>query len=50
MLRLWLRDSELAWDTPTALQPRWDELYKDVIEEEQVFNLEPTLHSKSLRR
>ncbi|OAA65585.1 TfdA family oxidoreductase [Niveomyces insectorum RCEF 264] len=50
LLRLWLRDPELAWDTPPALQPRWDELYKDITEEEQVFNLEPKIHSKSLRR
>ncbi|TVY33449.1 Taurine hydroxylase-like protein [Lachnellula subtilissima] len=41
LLRLWLRDPELAWETPAALQSRWDELYKDVTEDEQVFSLEP---------
>lgn len=49
LLRLWLRDTELAWETPEALKPRWDELYAGVTEEEQVFNLEPKIHSKSLR-
>ncbi|KAH8654984.1 hypothetical protein BGZ60DRAFT_418179 [Tricladium varicosporioides] len=43
LLRLWLRDSELAWETPVPLQERWDELYKDVTEEEQVFSLEPKI-------
>ncbi|TVY73503.1 Taurine hydroxylase-like protein SAT17 [Lachnellula suecica] len=43
LLRLWLRDPELAWETPAVLQPRWDELYKDVTEDEQVFPLEPKI-------
>ena len=43
MLRLWLRDPELAWETPAALKTRWDELYKDVTEEEQVFPHEPRI-------
>jgi len=43
LLRLWLRDPELAWETPAGLQERWDALYKDVTEEEQVFPLEPRI-------
>ena len=43
LLRLWLRDPELAWETPAALKARWDELYHDVTEEEQVFPLEPRI-------
>lgn len=43
LLRLWLRDLENAWPTPAPLQDRWDTVYKDVAEEEQVFTLEPAL-------
>jgi hypothetical protein len=43
LLRLWLRDPELAWETPAVLKARWDDLYKDVTEEEQVFPLEPRI-------
>lgn len=38
-----VEDPELAWETPTALKTRWDELYKDVTEEEQVFPHEPRI-------
>jgi hypothetical protein len=43
LLRLWLRDPNLAWGTPGPLKDRWDTLYKDVTEEEQVFPLEPKI-------
>ncbi|KAJ5682388.1 hypothetical protein N7462_005553 [Penicillium macrosclerotiorum] len=43
LLRLWLRDPENAWQTPEPLQHRWDTVYKDVTEEEQVFPLEPII-------
>ncbi|KAJ5883607.1 uncharacterized protein N7473_010493 [Penicillium subrubescens] len=43
LLRLWLRDPVNAWPTPEPLQDRWDAVYKDVAEEEQVFPLEPAL-------
>ncbi|KAH8422310.1 TauD/TfdA family dioxygenase [Aspergillus melleus] len=43
LLRLWLRDPENAWETPEPLRNRWDNVYKDVKEEEQVFPLEPKL-------
>ncbi|KZF19187.1 Clavaminate synthase-like protein [Xylona heveae TC161] len=47
LIRLWLRDSEYAWDTPALLHERWEHVYKDVKEDEQVFPLEPNVH-KSL--
>ncbi|KAG0647273.1 Satratoxin biosynthesis SC3 cluster 17 [Hyphodiscus hymeniophilus] len=47
LLRLWLRDPELAWETPEPLKERWDGLYKDVTEEEQVFPLEPRIRGGS---
>jgi hypothetical protein len=43
LLRLWLRDPELAWETPRPLKHRWDALYKEVTEEEQIFPLEPKI-------
>ncbi|KAK1149760.1 hypothetical protein N8T08_005314 [Aspergillus melleus] len=43
LLRLWLRDPENAWETPEPLRNRWDNVYKDVKEEEQVFPLGPKL-------
>lgn len=45
LLRLWLRDSENAWETPIQLQDRWDEVYKGLSAEEQRFPLEPTLRN-----
>jgi len=50
LLRLWLRDPELAWDTPEPLQELWDRLYKDVTEEEQVFPLEPKIRGGAGKR
>ncbi|KAJ5511958.1 hypothetical protein LT330_003078 [Penicillium expansum] len=43
LLRLWLRDPENAWETPKELHDRWDIVYKDVLPDEQVFPLEPTI-------
>ncbi|KAJ5204489.1 uncharacterized protein N7498_005368 [Penicillium cinerascens] len=43
LLRLWLRDPENAWETPSPLQHRWDTVFKDVTENEQIFPLEPAL-------
>ncbi|KAK7211324.1 hypothetical protein V2G26_018502 [Clonostachys chloroleuca] len=45
LLRLWLRDPENAWHTPEVLQPRWDQIYKDVRPETEVFPLEPYIRS-----
>jgi hypothetical protein len=47
LVRLWLRDEELAWKTPAPLQDRWDKVYKGVTAENQVFPLEPTIRSAS---
>ncbi|KAL5340173.1 hypothetical protein BJX70DRAFT_407485 [Aspergillus crustosus] len=46
LVRLWLRDPELAWETPEPLQTRWDNLYKDVSAEKAVFPLEPVVRSR----
>ncbi|KZF21101.1 Clavaminate synthase-like protein [Xylona heveae TC161] len=43
LIRLWLRDPENAWETPAPLRPRWDNVYKDVKVDEQVFPLEPRI-------
>lgn len=48
LVRLWLRDPELAWNTPDKLRGRWDKVYKDVREENQIFPLEPYIRSSSL--
>jgi hypothetical protein len=50
LVRLWLRDEELAWKTPAELQDRWDGVYKGVEPENQVFPLEPTIRSASKGR
>ncbi|KAI1367769.1 TfdA family taurine catabolism dioxygenase TauD [Xylaria arbuscula] len=50
LLRLWLRDPENAWETPGALQPQWDRLYKGVTEEDQVLPLEPYIRSSAGHR
>jgi hypothetical protein len=47
LVRLWLRDPELAWKTPEALKDAWNRLYKDVTPENSVFPLEPKIRSAS---
>ncbi|GAW26321.1 putative taurine catabolism dioxygenase [Rosellinia necatrix] len=47
LLRLWLRDPENAWETPSALRWRWDQLYEGITPESQVFPLEPYIRSAS---
>ncbi|KAI1434405.1 TfdA family taurine catabolism dioxygenase TauD [Xylaria sp. CBS 124048] len=47
LLRLWLRDSEHAWETPGPLEWQWERLYKNVTPESQVFPLEPYIRSAS---
>ncbi|KAM6498993.1 hypothetical protein JOM56_006941 [Amanita muscaria] len=41
LLRLWLRNEELAWKTPKELQTQWQRLYSATPDEQQ-FSLEPT--------
>ena len=47
LVRLWLRDPELAWETPDALQGKWEKVYGGVTAENQVFPLEPYIRSQS---
>lgn len=47
LLRLWLRDPENAWESPKALDWRWDQLYKNITPDSQVFPLEPYIRSAS---
>ncbi|KAM7191607.1 hypothetical protein V8F20_009214 [Naviculisporaceae sp. PSN 640] len=47
LVRLWLRDEENAWATPSPLQDRWDRVYKEVTAEKSVFPLEPRIRSAS---
>ncbi|KAJ9607681.1 hypothetical protein H2200_007759 [Cladophialophora chaetospira] len=47
LVRLWLRDPELAWDTPAGLKPKWEQLYGGVTSEKQVFPLYPYVRSAS---
>lgn len=46
-MRLWLKDPEYAWQTPHGLQWRWDEIYKDVRPENEVFPLEAFVRSSA---
>ncbi|KAI0526396.1 TfdA family taurine catabolism dioxygenase TauD [Xylaria bambusicola] len=50
LLRLWLRDAENAWETPRALQPQWDRLYKGITVENEVLPLEPYIRSSAGHR
>lgn len=45
LLRLWLRDEENAWETPAPLRERWDNVFKDVKVDEQMFPLEPRIRN-----
>ncbi|TFK72234.1 Clavaminate synthase-like protein [Pluteus cervinus] len=46
LIRLWLRNEELAWETPKALKPIWDRLYS-AKPEDQRFPLEPEIRRKA---
>ncbi|CAG8973895.1 hypothetical protein HYALB_00003673 [Hymenoscyphus albidus] len=45
LMRLWLRDPENDWPTPSLLQHRWDKLYKHLNPEKSVLPLEPFIRS-----
>ena len=45
LIRLWLRNEELAWPTPPALEKRFKGLFKKVPDGEQRFPLEPEIRS-----
>ena len=42
LLRLWLRDPELAWEIPQGLVPLWERTFA-VRPEDQTFALEPVI-------
>ncbi|KAL3493899.1 hypothetical protein BJX62DRAFT_248704 [Aspergillus germanicus] len=46
LVRLWLRDEELAWKTPEGLKARWEGIYGGVTPEKEVFPLEPFVRSR----
>ncbi|TFK36380.1 hypothetical protein BDQ12DRAFT_609947 [Crucibulum laeve] len=43
LLRLWLRNEELAWKIPTELQPTWDRVFYKTSLVEQQFPVEPEM-------
>lgn len=45
LVRLWLRDPELAWKTPDGLKSRWEYVYDGVSAENSVFPLDPFVRS-----
>jgi hypothetical protein len=47
LLRLWLRDPENAWETPTELAHRWEAVYGGISSDAEVFPLEPYVRSES---
>ncbi|ETW85383.1 hypothetical protein HETIRDRAFT_457310 [Heterobasidion irregulare TC 32-1] len=46
LIRLWLRNDELAWKTPGPLEPIWKRLYS-VGSDQQRFPLEPEIRTKA---
>ena len=46
LIRLWLRNDELAWKTPGPLEPIWKRLYS-VGPDQQRFPLEPEIRTKA---
>lgn len=48
LVRMWLRDPELAWEVPEALGERWEKVFGGVREEGQVWPLEAYVRSASL--
>lgn len=46
LIRLWLRNDQLAWKTPSYLEPIWKKLYS-VTPEEQRFPLDPEIRRKA---
>ncbi|KAJ6782559.1 hypothetical protein PWT90_01387 [Aphanocladium album] len=47
LVRLWLRDEELAWKTPKPLEGLWERVFGGVTAENQVFPLDPSVRSAS---
>jgi hypothetical protein len=47
LVRLWLRDEENAWPTPTRLNELWTRVYEGVNAENQYFPTEPRIRTSS---
>ncbi|KZP03183.1 Clavaminate synthase-like protein [Athelia psychrophila] len=47
LVRLWLRNEELAWTIPAYLDPNWQRLYYSLDAEKQTFALEPEIRNGS---
>ncbi|QKX63827.1 uncharacterized protein TRUGW13939_10998 [Talaromyces rugulosus] len=47
LVRLWLRDEENAWPTPTRLNELWTRVYEGVDAENQYFPTEPRIRTSS---
>jgi hypothetical protein len=47
LLRLWLRNEDLAWKLPEPLKENWERLYYTAKEDEQRFPLEPEIRQAS---
>ncbi|KAF9522696.1 hypothetical protein CPB83DRAFT_864089 [Crepidotus variabilis] len=47
LLRLWLRNEDLAWKIPADLEPKWKELYYSIKPDEERFALEPEIRIAS---
>ncbi|KFY03863.1 hypothetical protein O988_01172 [Pseudogymnoascus sp. VKM F-3808] len=47
LIRMWLRDPDLAWLTPEALNKGWARIYGNVKPEKSVFPLEPFMREPS---
>lgn len=43
LLRLWLRNDELAWKTPEPLKDPWKRLYDNTTPDDEYFPLEPEI-------
>ncbi|KAL4814512.1 hypothetical protein BDW67DRAFT_177045 [Aspergillus spinulosporus] len=46
LVRLWLRDPELAWETPEGLKSRWEYVYGRVDAAQSILPLEPFVRSQ----
>ncbi|KAG6841231.1 hypothetical protein H0H93_004302, partial [Arthromyces matolae] len=50
LLRLWLRNEELAWKLPSELEDGWKRLYYTTKADEQTFPLEPHANEQESQR
>ncbi|ORX98191.1 hypothetical protein BCR34DRAFT_577451 [Clohesyomyces aquaticus] len=43
LVRLWLRNEQMAWSTPTQLQMAWDRVFADLPDMAENWNIEPDM-------